>query len=87
MMDPHYRTIEGFISIIHKEWYAALLVSHCGRNDSVGFSRCSFGHKFEDRIGKCNHKETSPIFLQFLDCVYQVRTSIFSFLLTIIDQY
>lgn len=32
-----------------------------------------FGHMFEDRVcGKINGKETSPIFLQFLDCVYQL---------------
>eukprot|EP01036_Dinobryon_divergens_P030928 gene30928-40253_t len=53
MLDPYYRTVEGFICLINKEW-------------------CSFGHKFEDRMGRTSHKETSPIFLQFLDCVYQL---------------
>lgn len=30
----------------------------------------SFGHKFKDRI--CSGTEQSPIFFQFLDCVYQI---------------
>lgn len=53
MVDPYYRTIEGFFTLINKEF-------------------SSFGHKFEDRLGKTGHKETAPIFLQFLDCVYQL---------------
>lgn len=32
----------------------------------------SFGHQFQDRLGKLTHKETSPVFLQYLDCVYQL---------------
>lgn len=32
----------------------------------------SFGHQFEHRCGKTTHKETSPVFLQFLDCVFQL---------------
>ena len=36
----------------------------------------SFGHKFSDRIGhgddKHNDNDRSPIFLQFIDCVWQV---------------
>ena len=36
----------------------------------------SFGHKFQDRIGhakdKANDAERSPVFLQFLDVVFQV---------------
>lgn len=33
-----------------------------------------FGHKFYDRLGNPDEpKERSPIFLQFLDCVYQVQ--------------
>lgn len=34
---------------------------------------CSFGHKFEDRLGRKGHtKEVSPVCLQFLDCCYQI---------------
>jgi myotubularin-related protein 1/2 len=54
MMDPFYRTIEGFIILIEKEWI-------------------SFGHKFRHRLGHPNYaNERSPVFLQFLDCVYQI---------------
>jgi hypothetical protein len=59
-LDPYYRTIKGFQVIIEKEWV-------------------SFGHKFLDRSGhlaknqKASHyKESSPVFLQFLDCLYQI---------------
>ncbi|EDR23997.1 hypothetical protein, conserved [Entamoeba dispar SAW760] len=56
IVDPYYRTIEGLEALIDKDWIA-------------------FGHKFQDR---CRHfvstqsiNEYSPIFLQFIDCVYQ----------------
>ncbi len=33
----------------------------------------AYGHKFKDRLGHPLHpNERSPIFIQFLDCVYQV---------------
>ncbi|CAI4222385.1 unnamed protein product [Auanema sp. JU1783] len=56
-LDPYYRTIEGFAVLIEKEW-------------------CSFGHKFAQRYGhwedKAGDAERSPIFVQFIDCVYQL---------------
>lgn len=56
MIDPFYRTVEGFLTLMQKEW-------------------CSFGHKFEDRLGtrRSHHKEISPVCLQFLDCVWQLQ--------------
>jgi len=33
---------------------------------------CSFGHKFEDRLSETSNKESSPVYLQFLDCLYQL---------------
>ncbi|CAG0918631.1 unnamed protein product [Notodromas monacha] len=67
LIDPHYRTIQGFQALIEKEWLA-------------------FGHKFMDRCGlfgagantspgqeTANEgREISPIFTQFLECVWQL---------------
>eukprot|EP01130_Rhizamoeba_saxonica_P006639 TRINITY_DN2639_c0_g1_i1.p1 TRINITY_DN2639_c0_g1~~TRINITY_DN2639_c0_g1_i1.p1 ORF type:complete len:661 (+),score=114.37 TRINITY_DN2639_c0_g1_i1:379-2361(+) len=57
MLDPHYRTITGFCELIEKEWI-------------------SFGHRFRTRLGfsDINYSDTnrSPIFPQFLDCVFQL---------------
>ncbi|RLN90923.1 hypothetical protein BBJ28_00022865, partial [Nothophytophthora sp. Chile5] len=53
MLDPYYRTLEGFAILIEKEW-------------------CSFGHMFQKRCGHPTSDQTSPIFLQFIDAVYQL---------------
>ena len=63
LLDPYYRTLVGFQVLIEKEWL-------------------SFGHKFAHRIGhgedKHNDNDRSPVFLQFIDCVWQL-THQFSF--------
>jgi hypothetical protein len=79
MLDPYYRTIEGFIILLEKDWL-------------------NFGHPFKIRCGHGADKQTrqdeeiSPIFLQFMDCVYQLVKSYHynfefnsQFLLTIVD--
>uniref|UniRef100_A0A3Q3X892 Myotubularin phosphatase domain-containing protein n=1 Tax=Mola mola TaxID=94237 RepID=A0A3Q3X892_MOLML len=55
MLDPHYRSIIGFQSLVQKEWVMA-------------------GHRFLDRCNhlKKNEKEESPLFMLFLDCVWQM---------------
>jgi hypothetical protein len=59
LMDPFYRTFEGFLQLIEKEW-------------------CSFGHLFRWRYayGECpgqqEIEEQSPVFVQWLDAVWQV---------------
>jgi len=58
ILDPYYRTIEGFEVLIEKEWLA-------------------FGHRFNERSGHTHqrffeNKTCSPIFMQFMDCVYQL---------------
>ena len=58
LLDPFYRTIEGFAYLVEMEF-------------------CSFGFKFTERIG-CGmdsdkmSEQRSPVFLQFLDCVWQI---------------
>jgi len=58
MLDKYYRTIRGFEILIEKEWL-------------------SFGHRFLLRMGhgidKHSDQERSPVFLQFLDCVWQIQ--------------
>ncbi|XP_020830713.1 myotubularin isoform X1 [Phascolarctos cinereus] len=77
MLDSYYRTIAGFEVLIQKEWI-------------------SFGHKFASRIGhgEKNYADTdrSPIFLQFMDCVWQMSKQFPTafefneqFLITILD--
>ncbi|XP_054162802.1 myotubularin-related protein 2-like [Oppia nitens] len=57
LLDPYYRTLKGFEVLIEKEWI-------------------SFGHKFAQRCGHGEDKHSddnrSPIFLQFIDSVWQI---------------
>jgi hypothetical protein len=54
LVEPRYRTIDGFHILIDKDWVA-------------------FGHMFTKRcIGTGGSKLQTPIFLQFLDCVWQI---------------
>ena len=56
LLDKYFRTFDGFIVLIEKDWL-------------------SFGHQFRLRNGFCSKEkmdEFSPIFLQWLDCIYQI---------------
>eukprot|EP01124_Arcella_intermedia_P011204 TRINITY_DN17638_c0_g1_i2.p1 TRINITY_DN17638_c0_g1~~TRINITY_DN17638_c0_g1_i2.p1 ORF type:complete len:738 (-),score=162.99 TRINITY_DN17638_c0_g1_i2:120-2333(-) len=57
LLDPYYRSLKGFGVLIQKEWL-------------------SFGHKFDERLGHGEpedySQEQSPIFIQFMDAVYQL---------------
>ncbi|KAJ6247264.1 myotubularin-related [Anaeramoeba flamelloides] len=57
IIDPYFRTVEGFEVLIEKEWLG-------------------YGHKFHQRVGHLNKNardtQRSPVFLQFIDCVYQI---------------
>jgi len=77
MLDPYYRTVLGFEVLIEKEWL-------------------SFGHKMAQRVGhgedKHSDADRSPVFLQFIDCVWQLTQQFPNafefnehFLITILD--
>jgi hypothetical protein len=55
LADPYYRTLEGFMVLIEKEWL-------------------SFGFRFSTRCGHIGqvNENVSPIFLQFLETVWQL---------------
>ncbi|XP_031564822.1 uncharacterized protein LOC116300167 isoform X2 [Actinia tenebrosa] len=54
LLDPYYRTFDGFQILIQKEWMA-------------------FAHRFVDRtLPAETPDEHGPVFLQFLDCVWQI---------------
>jgi hypothetical protein len=57
LLDPYYRTFVGFAFLIEKEW-------------------TTMGYKFAERCGHGDSKhgdtQRSPVFLQFLDCVWQL---------------
>lgn len=61
LLDPFYRTFEGFPILIDKEW---------GAFGHPFQMRC--GHGQERNNGRVDD-EMSPIFLQFLDCLQQIH--------------
>lgn len=58
LLDPFYRTIEGFQVLVEMEW---LDFGHKFAD------RCGHGEKAEDLNERC------PVFLQWLDCVHQLQ--------------
>ena len=57
ILDPYFRTIEGFAVLIEKEW--------------VSFGH-QFAARNGCDFGKDKKKERSPIFIQFIHAVYQM---------------
>lgn len=62
-IDPYYRTLEGFIVLIEKDWlsFGHQIAMRCGLN-------------LENNINSSSQNEYSPIFLQWLDCMFQLLT-------------
>uniref|UniRef100_A0A673JLU9 phosphatidylinositol-3,5-bisphosphate 3-phosphatase n=1 Tax=Sinocyclocheilus rhinocerous TaxID=307959 RepID=A0A673JLU9_9TELE len=58
LLDPYYRTIEGFQMLVETEW---LDFGHKFAD------RCGHGENAEDLNERC------PVFLQWLDCVHQLQ--------------
>ncbi|EDW06059.1 myotubularin-related protein 10-B [Drosophila mojavensis] len=61
LLDPHFRTIDGFQSLVQKEWVA---LEH-------PFQR-RLGHVYVSNSEQAPDSEQSPIFLLYLDCVWQL---------------
>ena len=57
ILDPHYRTLTGFATLIEKEFVQA----------GYPFSLRLGWNKDKDK-----EEEKAPTFIQFLDCVYQL---------------
>lgn len=57
LLDPYYRTIEGLITLIDKDWL------QFGHQFHLRLGVYSSDYK---------QKQRSPVFVQFLDCVRQL---------------
>ena len=73
LLDPYYRTFEGFLALIMKDWCA--FGHKLGERIHTETRRwVSAGKPDKDNSrGIPSNTETSPVFLQFLDCVYQMH--------------
>ena len=43
-----------------------------GLNILINREFCAFGHMFEERVFKSSKKESSPVYMQFLDALWQL---------------
>jgi Myotubularin-like phosphatase domain len=70
LLDPYYRTLEGFAVLIEKEWcsFGHKMQDRCGQiRETHGQTDAALngGTGF-------NETEFSPVFIQWLDCVWQI---------------
>lgn len=82
-LDPYYRTLEGFQVLVEKDWcsFGYKFMDRCGHlsNDrnfvalSATNAAANTFVNVQNKLYNNKHiRETSPIFQQFLDCVFQV---------------
>ncbi|KXS16669.1 phosphatases II, partial [Gonapodya prolifera JEL478] len=79
-LDPYYRTLEGFAVLIEKEWVAtghkfSARLGHLSKEGNVWnpaepHQPTATAHVANRKF--LHAKEVSPVFLQFLDCTYQI---------------
>lgn len=63
LLDPYFRTIEGFTTLIEKDFMSFGHPFH---------TRCSHGEGRGENPSSSDDGQISPIFIQFLDAVYQI---------------
>ena len=77
LLDPYFRTLNGFQVGFKQRMLTTL--SFTSAQVLIEKEWLSFGHKFGQRIGHGSDKhgddQRSPIFLQFIECVWQVLSS------------
>ncbi|CAO3580891.1 unnamed protein product [Absidia cylindrospora] len=85
-LDPYYRTLRGIQVLIEKDWvsFGHKFADRCGHlsNEKYFVNLANTGGNaatntikdMQNKFYKSNYyqKETSPVFHQFLDCVYQL---------------
>ncbi|KAJ1969305.1 phosphatidylinositol-3-phosphatase ymr1, partial [Dimargaris xerosporica] len=83
-LDPYYRTLQGFAVLVEKEWasFGHKFRDRCGHLSHERYfvtlssnAATNTFNSMQSRLLKSSHDyETSPVFQQFLDCVYQIWT-------------
>ncbi|CAG8437131.1 4213_t:CDS:2 [Diversispora eburnea] len=78
-LDPYYRTLKGFEVLVEKEWisFGHKFSDRSGHlSNEKYFMNTTHSNAFnsvQSKFYKQSHvRETSPVFHQFLDCVYQI---------------